>query len=81
MTENELKQIARRARNAYRSRADKMGGLHARVRALEAEVQEQRQLNRRIAELTDVVAELLLPLQDQDKEAAEKVLQKYRSKL
>ncbi|MCW2760784.1 MAG: hypothetical protein JWR85_985, partial [Marmoricola sp.] len=39
-----------------------------RIRDLEAEVQENRRLNRRIAELTDVVAELLVPLADRDED-------------
>lgn len=33
----------------------------ARISELEDEVQESRRLNRRIAELTDIVAEVLLP--------------------
>ena len=40
--------------------------LERRVAALEAEVQECRQVNLRLAELTDVVAELLLPVAQRD---------------
>ena len=54
-------------------------GLRARVAALEAEVQENRQLNRRIAELTDLVAELLVPLARREDEAVDEVLARYRS--
>ena len=54
-------------------------GLLARLRALEDEVQENRQLNRRIAELTDVVEELLLPLRAGGEEQAPEVLERYRS--
>jgi len=57
------------------------GDVRARVAALEAEVQEQRQLNRRLAELIDVVTELLIPLQDRDEEKVQQVLQQYRSTL
>ncbi|GAA4117630.1 hypothetical protein GCM10022215_18530 [Nocardioides fonticola] len=50
----------------------------ARLAALEAEVQENRQLNRRIAELTDVVAELLVPLAERDEAQARELLARYR---
>ena len=50
----------------------------ARVKDLEASVQENRRLNRRIAELTDVVAELLVPLADRDEEKARELLAEYR---
>ncbi|MEP9381758.1 DUF6752 domain-containing protein [Nocardioides cheoyonin] len=55
--------------------------VYSRLAALEAEVQEQRQLNRRIAELTDVVAELLIPLQDRDPGRAEELLDAYRARI
>ena len=65
-----LKNIARR----YARRGD----LARRVEELEAEVQECRQLNLRLAELTDVVAELLLPVADRDEARVAEVLQGYR---
>jgi hypothetical protein len=40
---------------------DELAELRKRVVALEQEVQENRSLSRRLAELIDVVAELLLP--------------------
>lgn len=49
-----------------------------RIRDLEAEVQENRRLNRRIAELTDVVAELLVPLADRDEAKVRELLESYR---
>ncbi|GAB3772152.1 hypothetical protein FB382_002963 [Nocardioides ginsengisegetis] len=55
--------------------------VHARLVALEEEVQEQRQLNRRLAELTDVVAELLIPIQDRDADRAAEVLAAYRTSM
>lgn len=55
--------------------------LNERVRVLEAEVQENRQLNRRIAELTDVVAELLIPLEARDQERVDEVLARYQQGL
>jgi antitoxin (DNA-binding transcriptional repressor) of toxin-antitoxin stability system len=48
--------------------------LHERIAVLEREVQESRQLNQRMAELTDVVAEVLVPAADRDdKVLAEKL--------
>lgn len=40
--------------------------LRNRVAELEAEVQESRRLNRRLAELLDIVEELLVPLAERD---------------
>ena len=40
--------------------------MRARLRELEAEVQENRRLNRRVAELTDLVTELVVPLARRD---------------
>jgi uncharacterized coiled-coil protein SlyX len=55
--------------------------LEARIEALELEVQENRALNRRIAELTDVVTELLIPLHDRDEAKVTELLAKYRDKI
>ncbi len=54
------------------------GDLAARVTALEEAVQENRALNVRLAELTDVVTELLLPVAARDEEKLEELLGKYR---
>jgi hypothetical protein len=65
--------VARRAQEA------RGAGVRARLDALEAEVQENRRLNRRIAELTDLVTELVVPLaRREDAEVAE-ILARYRS--
>ena len=53
-------------------------GIPQRIQALEDEVQENRRLNRRIAELTDVVAELLVPIADRDEEKVRELLAGYR---
>lgn len=45
---------------------DELHALHERVAELEREVQESRLLNQRLAELTDVVAEVLIPVADRD---------------
>jgi hypothetical protein len=57
--------------------AEGVEGLRERVEVLEAEVQECRQLNLRLAELTDVVEELLLPIAQRDDAAVSAVLEKY----
>jgi hypothetical protein len=54
--------------------------LRERVRTLEEELHEQQQLSRRISELTDLVAELLMSLAARDEQAAES-LQAYRDRL
>ena len=55
--------------------------VHARLAALEEELQESRQLNRRITELVDVVAELLVPIADRDQERVDEVLEQYRKSI
>jgi hypothetical protein len=52
--------------------------LRRRVARLEAEVQECRALNIRLAELTDIVTELLLPVATRDEEKLAALLEKYR---
>lgn len=59
----------------------RMDRLAARIDELEAEVQECRRLNRRLAELTDVVEELLLPLSQRDEAGAREHLDRYRAGL
>ncbi len=54
-----------------------MEALAARVAVLEDEVQECRQLNLRLAELTDVVEELLLPVAQRDEQRISAALEKY----
>ena len=66
-----LKDLARLARGAAR--------LEERIATLEAEVQECRQVNLRLAELMDVVAELLLPVAQQDPARVEELLARYHA--
>ena len=69
------------ARNLGRFRAGVQAqgveALRERVTALEAEVQECRQLNLRLAALSDVVQELLVPIAARDEEKVTAVLEKY----
>jgi len=53
--------------------------LPRRIRDLEAAVTENRQLNRRIAELTDLVAELLVPATQRDEHRLQASLARYRA--
>ena len=69
------------AQDRYRRVRRHQLGVRGRLAALEAEVQENRQLHRRIAELTDVVAELLLPVADRDEEKVRELLAVYRGGL
>jgi len=55
--------------------------LAARVSELEAEVQECRQLNLRLAELTDIVQELLLPASQRDQARVDELLARYAQNL
>jgi hypothetical protein len=55
-------------------RGDSARSLRARVANLEEEMQEARRLNRRLAELMDVVEELLVPLSQQDQERVQRYL-------
>ena len=57
--------------------AESLQALRERVAVLEREVQECRQLNLRLAELTDVVQELLLPVAQRDEERLSALLEKY----
>lgn len=72
---------APKANRAPSSDQEDNDDLRSRVEALEAEVQENRALNRRIAELTDVVTELLIPLHDRDDAKVTKILAKYREQI
>jgi hypothetical protein len=56
-------------------------GVHARLQQPEAELQENPRFTRRLAELTDLVTELLVPLARHDDRATEEVLERYRSSL
>jgi len=73
-----LSALSRRAPPAGDSR---VADLQARVKELEREMQESRRLNRRLAELTDVVQELLIPLAQQDTAKFDDYLKKYSDRI
>ena len=58
-----------------------MRELQERVARLEDDVHEARQLHRRLAELTDVVEELLVPVAQRDEARLGEVLERYRAGL
>jgi hypothetical protein len=64
----------RRIRRARHPDAAANQELLARVAALEAAVQENRKLNQRLADVVDVVTEVLVPAADRDDERLRKAL-------
>ncbi|MGH3509366.1 MAG: DUF6752 domain-containing protein [Nocardioidaceae bacterium] len=58
-------------------RAEGVEALRQRVAVLEDEVQECRQLNLRLAELTDVVQELLVPIAARDETKIAEAMERY----
>jgi hypothetical protein len=56
---------------------EELGRLRDRVAALEREVQETRRLHQRLAELTDVVTEVLVPAADRDDDKISTILARY----
>ncbi|HEX6247510.1 MAG TPA: DUF6752 domain-containing protein [Nocardioidaceae bacterium] len=77
---------ARRVKHSWvrRPATGRKGGglaqLRRRVAELEREVQENRKLNRRLAELTDLVEEVLLPVGQRDEEKVRALLDEYTSR-
>jgi prefoldin subunit 5 len=56
---------------------EEMQRLHQRIDALEEQVREGRRHQQRLAELTDVVQELLLPIAQRDQDRIDEVLATY----
>lgn len=54
-------------------------GLRGRLADLEEEIQECRQVNLRLAELCDVMMELLLPVAERDEAEVAAILARYRT--
>ena len=72
-----VKSLGRRWGRQLRANA----ALASRVSALEDEVHECRQLNLRLAELCDVMMELLVPMADRNPERVEELLARYRDEI
>lgn len=58
-----------------------MRRLEQRVADLEADLSEMRRHHLRLAELADVVTELLVPLSSRDEGAVQDALERYRKSL
>ena len=56
---------------------ERLDQLHERLDDLAAEIQECRQLNLRLAEVTDLVEQLLLPMAARDEEKIAAAIEKY----
>jgi hypothetical protein len=72
------KDVARRLRDRVRDSKAFDRSLRGRVAQLEQQLEADRQLHRKIAELSDVVAELLIPIQDRDEARVTELLAQYR---
>jgi hypothetical protein len=55
--------------------------LTQRVERLEADLAEVRRHNLRLAELADLVQELLLPMADQDRERVDRAIEKFQDSI
>jgi hypothetical protein len=55
--------------------------LAQRVERLEADLAEVRRHNLRLAELADLVQELLLPMADQDRERIDRAIEKFQDSI
>ena len=73
------KQVVRRLVDA--ASGGLVSDLRSRIEELEAAVQENRNLNLRVAELVDLVQELLIPVADQDRERIDAALEKFQHSL
>jgi hypothetical protein len=56
---------------------EELAALRTRVAGLEQEIQECRRLNRRLAEVVDVVEQLLVPAADRDDARLRRALDSY----
>ena len=72
-----------RLRRVARGAVDRspLGELVRRVEALESEIEELRQQNLRLAEIADVVQELLVPLSSRDQARVDAAIEKFSQSL
>jgi hypothetical protein len=59
----------------------RVGRLTERVDRLEADLAEMRRHNLRLAELADLVQELLIPMAGQDRERIDRAIEKFQDSL
>lgn len=72
------RRVVRKAGAVERGEIDE---LRRRVESLETQLQESRRLNLRVAELLDVVQELLVPVAARDEDRIRAVLDEYSASL
>lgn len=70
-----------RLERALAEQRERAEGYRRRIETLEAESHDARQVQQRVAELTDLVQELLLPAADRDEDRLAELRQKYASTL
>lgn len=63
------------------ARVRSVGQLEQRVADLEADVSEMRQHNLRLAEIADVVQELLIPLASRDEAKVQEAIERFNKSL
>lgn len=74
---DEAAQRIEKLEHSQRAAEQQIRDLQDRVASLEAEVQEARRLNRYVAEVTDVVQEVLLPAANRDDDRLKEFLTRY----
>jgi hypothetical protein len=79
VNDNVRQRMTRRVMNA--AGGGIVNELMDRIQQLEDEVQENRNLNLKVAELIDVVQELLVPVASQDRARIEAALEKFERSL
>ena len=75
--------VRARLRGAARRAASRtpLGEMQRRIAALESEIEELRQQNLRLAEIADVVQELLVPLSSRDQARVDEAIEKFSQSL
>ena len=75
--------VRARLRGAARRAASRtpLGEMQRRIEALESEIEELRQQNLRLAEIADVVQELLVPLSSRDQARVDAAIEKFSRSL
>ncbi|HWI43963.1 MAG TPA: DUF6752 domain-containing protein [Nocardioides sp.] len=63
------------------SKREQLAGLEQRVDQLESEIAELRRHHLRLAELADVVQELLVPMASRDEDRIAKAIEKFQQSL
>lgn len=76
-----VRQRLSRGWRAVRQQAETVRGLEERVARLEEELATERRMQRQVAELTDVVMQVLLPPEQRDEADITRRLERYAEEL